>query len=155
MNKLLRNIKPDMISGGLILSFSLTLIFQSIDLGADSRLIPLIIAFLIVIFSVVIIVGGFKSKTMEPFSTAVLKKNMDKPLVSIILLTLLYVAVLPIVGFEITSFCYMMIVMIIIERKFYWSRVLLSGLVTLLLVFIFSFGLNLRIPLLFSKIFNM
>ncbi|MCF6269789.1 MAG: tripartite tricarboxylate transporter TctB family protein [Melioribacteraceae bacterium] len=154
MNKLLKNIKPDMISGGLILSFSLFIILQSIELRADARLIPLITALLIMVFSVTIIIGSFKSKNSESFSVAILKKNMDKPLLFIILLTLLYVFILPIIGFEITSFCYLIIVMAIIERELFWSRVLISGIVTLTLVFIFSFGLNLRIPLLFSKFFN-
>lgn len=152
MMKSLRNIKPDMISGGLILSFSLFLIFYSKDLGADARRIPLITAFLIMIFSIIIMIRSFRSKDKDSFSS--FRKYMDKPLIFIILLTLVYVYALPFIGFEIASFIYMLIVMILIERKFLWSRVLISGIITLSLIFIFYFGLNLRIPLLFTELFN-
>ncbi len=152
MKKSLGDIKPDIISGGLILSFSLFLIFYSMDLGADARRIPLITAFLIMIFSIIIMIRSFRSKDKDSFSS--FQKNMDKPLIFIILLTLVYVYALPIIGFEIASFIYMLIVMILIERKFLWSRVLISGIITLSLIFIFYFGLNLRIPLLFTELFN-
>ena len=66
---------------------------------------------------------------------------------SITALCLLFIWALPVVGFEISAFCLIFAVMILIKSKVTLSTILLSFIVPALLIIIFRLGLNIRIPL--------
>jgi hypothetical protein len=66
---------------------------------------------------------------------------------SITALCLLFIWALPVVGFEISAFCLIFAVMILIKSKVTLSTILLSLIVPALLIIIFRLGLNIRIPL--------
>ncbi len=155
MNKITSKIKSDQISGVLLLFFGLFIIFQAKELGSEARFIPWIVASLIIIFSIVICIQSFKLINVEVVSKKIKRKYIGKKLIYIVILTVIYMFIMPVIGFEIASFCYLLIVISIIEKRFFWLSTLISFLVTVSLILIFSLGMDLRIPLLFSKLFNL
>lgn len=153
MKKRTLNIKSDQISSIILLFFGLFIIFQAKELGVEARFIPRIVASLIIIFSVLVFV---QSSTIKKVDILPIKqKHLDKKLVFVIFLTVVYMFIMPIIGFEIASFCYLLFLIGLLEKQFLWSSVLISVIVIFALVIIFYFGMDLRIPLLFTKLFNL
>ncbi len=71
----------------------------------------------------------------------------------VILLCLSFVYFVPIVGFEISAVLFMIVIPAIIDWKQIKRWIFLSIIVPAVLILVFYFGLNLRLPLLITELF--
>lgn len=153
------NFLIDIISGIFFLVFCIFLYFKNIKLSADSRLFPGIIIWALALCSISLIVKalynrylnkkksriGHNNKKRKPIFTREMLKYEFLPIV-FYLLVIIFIILLPLIGFEFAAFIFMVTGMWLINKEQLKRSYYLTVLIPAILVFLFRVMLNISLP---------
>ena len=143
----------------------LFIIWQSSDLRPASALFPRLLSYLILLLGVTLLFMNFINKKnllteekVEPTKKEeiILKKNQlyyELVPLTIILFCILFLLLFQNLGFDISAFITIWVIMIFMNKKEGLRKYYIALLIPLLIILLFKYGLNLRLPILIEKIF--
>ena len=141
-----------------IVVFSSMMVKYSMRIESNASVFPFYISVLLLIFTGVFIIQKTliiiqkQNSSKEPFIKVQDIGRLDQfksvvsPMVAT-LLCLLFIWAFPIIGFEISAFLLMFLIMLSINYKEAISKIWIPLLIPILLILIFRLGLHIRIPL--------
>ncbi len=143
-----------------MIALSIWIIYFSMEIEAKAANFPLYISILLLVFggifslqSLIKIFRKARKLDISPEKIYMDKTKIFELLIAELLpygatiLCLLFIWAFPIVGFELSAFCLVFLIMISIKPKVATSTILVSLVVPIILILIFRLGLNIRIPL--------
>jgi len=148
----------ELIVGLGIVVFSSMMVKYSMRIESNASVFPFYISVLLLIFTGVFIIQKTliiiqkQNSSKEPFIKVQDIGRLDQfksvvsPMVAT-LLCLLFIWAFPIIGFEISAFLLMFLIMLSINYKEAISKIWIPLLIPILLILIFRLGLHIRIPL--------
>ena len=142
-----------LISAILLTVFSLLVYYAALDYppsleGAEPgpAFFPKIIAVSLIILALGLIITGYNDKSTEPKSKI---RNFDSLLikrVSIVLITVVFILIIPFAGFMISSMLYIFTFMKIVKTKGYLIPIFISVAVSIILTYTFKEFLYVQLP---------
>ncbi len=143
----------------------LFIIWQSSDLRSASALFPRLLSYLILLLSVTLLFLNFihkknlltEEKSESPKKTEIKPKKDPLyfeliPLV-IIFFCILFLLLFQNIGFDISAFITIFAIMVFMNKKEGLQKYYLAILIPLVIILLFKYGLNLRLPLFIEKFF--
>ena len=143
--------KSHLLSAILLIAFSLFIYYTALDYppsldGTEPgpAFFPQIIAVSLIILAIGLIITGYnikEAKSKSPIFDSLLIKR-----VSIVLITVVFIFIMPVTGFMISSMFYIFTFMKIVKTKGYLLPALISIAASIILNYTFSELLNVQLP---------
>lgn len=141
-----KNVNKNLIEGIVLMLLSSFLISESIKLrggeaiGLSPALFPLIISSFLLLFSILLIIKGIKlDETKEV-------KGEAKAVLLVIVISFIYLILLPKIHFILTSILYLLAFLLILGERRWKVLLLISTLTPILVSFIFANLLDVLLP---------